>query len=241
MNVNLNSSFSKMSLALLTTYRCFAGDCASPDGTPLQLHLYEEYGFGIIVLYMLLFLFVTLGLFNLIMAVIVDAVSQSGKTHRMEALSFNTEKNESRLRHVIRRCATRVLMKSQMSQIGHENLRDEDIIIGYEEFCQILENEDCIHMLEILGVETINKDEVFDCLDADMSGRLDINELVTGLMFLRGAVEKKDAVACWLSSRVTQVLVVQLQERLCVMHDEQHKMNKKLNLALGALSVQARP
>merc|ERR1711972_783611 len=62
-------------------------------------------------------------------------------------------------------------------------------------------------LLEDIEVETSSKHEVFDVLDVDMSGHLTVEELVHGLMTLRGPVSKVDIVAVRLKVRYITSLI----------------------------------
>merc|ERR1712113_849119 len=53
--------------------------------------------------------------------------------------------------------------------------------------------------------------DLFDILDADGSGDLEVTELVQGLLKVRGEARKSDAVASLLAVRATQDMVRQFQ------------------------------
>merc|ERR1712093_29376 len=57
-----------------TVFRCLTEGCTSPDGTPLLIHIMMSSwaGTAMVMLYTLVFLAVTFGLFNLILAVFVE-------------------------------------------------------------------------------------------------------------------------------------------------------------------------
>merc|ERR1711879_349552 len=102
--------------------------------------------------------------------------------------------------------------------MGHNNHNSRDSDVRFQEkfgdckeigmsrssFCHLLSHPDLEHLLEDLDIETCNPVELFDVLDADMSGELDIEEIISGLLSLRGPAEKKDAVGALLCGRVTQ-------------------------------------
>merc|ERR1719329_1797406 len=73
--------FKTVPRACFTVFRCFTEGCASVDGTPLLTHIYENswYGQVMVYVYILCFLAVTFGLFNLIMAVFVENTMESAK------------------------------------------------------------------------------------------------------------------------------------------------------------------
>merc|ERR1719162_1154828 len=61
--------FRNVPTAMLTVFRCFTDGCSAFDGTPLQEKLWETYGPLFALIYVLVMMLVTFGLFNLIMAI----------------------------------------------------------------------------------------------------------------------------------------------------------------------------
>merc|ERR1712218_126825 len=56
----------------------------------------------------------------------------------------------------------------------------------------------CLNKLEI---NTSNKAELFDVLDSDGSGELEFDEIISGLMRMRGPPQKSDAISALLGVR----------------------------------------
>merc|ERR1719420_1553224 len=105
-----------------------------------------------------------------------------------------------------------------MTQID-EDLRqmdEEDAVITREGFDAWLEEPAFLNMLEDLDIGTSNKTELFDVLDCDLSGELEVAEVISGLMKLRGPSDKSDAVASLLAIRY----VTQRVDALCDKYEE---------------------
>ena len=81
--------FSSVPRAMFTSFRCFTDGCSSYEGAPLQEILFRDWGFGFMLVYILLFLFVTIGIFNLIMAVFIDNVTDGSTKKRQQELGLN--------------------------------------------------------------------------------------------------------------------------------------------------------
>mmetsp|Transcript_89968 Transcript_89968/g.280022 ORF Transcript_89968/g.280022 Transcript_89968/m.280022 type:complete len:754 (-) Transcript_89968:65-2326(-) len=73
--------FGDLSRSFFTVFRCLTDGCSSVDGTPLIPHLVNVYGTWLFYLYMILMSSVIFGLFNLIMAVMVEGTIQSAKRY----------------------------------------------------------------------------------------------------------------------------------------------------------------
>lgn len=229
------NSLSSVPWAMFTLFRCFTDGCAANDGTPLQVHLFERYGAIFMVTYMLIFLFITIGLFNLIMAIFVDNVMQQTNQTKQRELGRDPHNLQDKLRKLVkflytnppktkedgllqgvkevpsvsdscRSCFRQMFdgPSSLWSQFPAKDSANETVnfTIVRDVFFKWLEVPELLSLLEMMDITTSNPYELFDILDADMSGELDCEELVSGLMALRGSAQKSDSVASLLSIRV---------------------------------------
>lgn len=94
--------FNSVPAAMFTAFRCFTDGCSSYDGKPLQELIRQQLtqdGLGglFMMLYILLFLFVTIGIFNLIMAVFIDNVNEGGVKKKQRNLGATAAKTEYKL------------------------------------------------------------------------------------------------------------------------------------------------
>merc|ERR1712087_282149 len=76
-----------------------------------------------------------------------------------------------------------------------------ELVITRDVFNTWLKDPDFEAMLEEVDIETSTKFELFDVLDVDMGGELEIDELIGGLMSLRGPISKSDMMAVRLQMR----------------------------------------
>merc|ERR1719238_1531489 len=90
-----------------------------------------------------------------------------------------------------------------MTQIDNDlkQMDEDEVTITRDTFESWLEEPAFLTMLEDLDIGTSNKSELFDVLDCDLSGELEVDEVVSGLMKLRGPSDKCDAVAALLAIR----------------------------------------
>jgi len=217
--------FSSIGLSCLTVFRCFTDGCSSPDGTPLMLHIYSdiEYGPYIVLAYAMCFLFVTFGLFNLIMAIFVENTMTLAKLD---------ERKRHKLRHLHEVYVARKLKKLVMKVcLQHNNdganvsKSSDDVFntptgcvpvglnlqITRDGFAKAMADSKVEELLEDLGISVVDYMDLFDALDADGSGTLDVYELAEGFMKLRGQAEKSDIVAAVLAIRSLQKSMTQLE------------------------------
>ncbi len=197
---------------------------------------------------MLTFLFVTIGLFNLIMAVFVENVMENTRQRRQEERCEDTHVMESRLRILLKRLIGGdntllqvsktnsdlmlpnlfrgaigsmrrfvvglffVTAQDDAAKVFEDDNDIENIVVTPDVFDSWLGVPEFRQMLELLEISTSNPRELFDVLDADMSGELEIDELVVGLMSLRGPTQKSHTVASLLYLRVMQQMVRDFHE-----------------------------
>eukprot|EP00929_Paragymnodinium_shiwhaense_P064366 TRINITY_DN3222_c1_g2_i1.p1 TRINITY_DN3222_c1_g2~~TRINITY_DN3222_c1_g2_i1.p1 ORF type:complete len:797 (-),score=150.81 TRINITY_DN3222_c1_g2_i1:152-2542(-) len=213
---------------MFTVFRCFAGDCSSPEGTPVSLILYDVYEVGFVLPYCLAFLFVTFGIFNMIVAIFVETVLEAARQKRRMAADQES-----------------ILLGQQLQRLLMKFLPTEDVSVGEKVPCwssalkrlqgllaiertgkskgysgaefgmkidramfvKVIRDEEVKGILDDLDIGSGDRADFFDVIDADGSGQLDVQELVVGLSKLRGGADKSDVVASLLGVRALQRLL----------------------------------
>eukprot|EP00928_Gymnodinium_smaydae_P095266 TRINITY_DN816_c0_g2_i1.p1 TRINITY_DN816_c0_g2~~TRINITY_DN816_c0_g2_i1.p1 ORF type:complete len:602 (-),score=146.06 TRINITY_DN816_c0_g2_i1:165-1970(-) len=174
--------FASVMNAMFTVFRCFTDGCAAYDGTPLQERLYVDYGYFFVLAYSLVYLFITFGLFNLIMAIFIDNVVSAQLDKKRKELGESSKK-------------TRFLIEEMITRLTERDSKGASEDIPKEMFQYWLEDEEFVQTLEDAGIDTSAKFEMFDVLDSNMNRSLQYTEIVDGLMQLRGDVTKTDIIA----------------------------------------------
>merc|ERR1711924_184252 len=100
------------------------------------------------------------------------------------------------------------LQKTLYMKDADSDANDEQI--PREVFNHWLTYPDVIKMLDAAGIDTATKFELFDVLGVDMGGELSLEEMVNGLMKLRGPITKTDLVAVRLKVRYTTKMVEEM-------------------------------
>lgn len=230
-----DQEFSTLDGAMFTLFRCFTDGCAAYDGTPLTERLRKEHGWMFFVAWILTTMIVTVGIFNLIMAVFIDNVTKSQQQRKQKELGETADMIETDLKLLITKFLTdpggnhgRLVFKNSslsaaawtklvgLTDVGKARdlatkqklantyfqiLKDDVVTISRDVFQMWLEDVEFMTTLEDADVDVSARAELFDILDVDMGGELSADELVTGLMKLRGDVSKGDIVAIMLQVR----------------------------------------
>ncbi|CAE7774169.1 Cacna1c [Symbiodinium sp. KB8] len=200
--------FETVAAAMFTCFRCFTDGCSAYDGTPLSERLREAYGGPFIVGYIFVTMLVTVGVFNLIMAVFIENVMSSQFARKQTEIADTALGMETKIKdRIIRKLGlkrssfrlspdlkTRSEGLDEVLQVGGRN-------ISRDEFDMWLRDPDFVRVLDEASIDVSAQVGLFDVLDADAGGELSVRELVTGLMSLRGPVTKGDVIGMSLKIR----------------------------------------
>ena len=104
--IGLSEYFSNIPNSMFTTFRCFTGECVNDEGQPIHSLLASKFGLLFILAYVSSYMLVTMGIFNVILAVYVDITMKAAKEN--DAVTAEQYSRES-IR--VARC-TRELLKN---------------------------------------------------------------------------------------------------------------------------------
>ena len=182
------------------------------------------------MVYIFVFFFVTIGIFNLMLGLFIDNVFTASRRRSqmfrgMDALEMENKLKEtlhellmttpgklrqkSTVEHVCSsvRSWFQLLLNSSKSRFQLEartgadclhtefNRLDSDMNISSQVFHVWLSDPQLLDLLDKLDINTSNKAELFDVLDSNQSGALDVRDIASGLMRMRGPPQKSDSVA----------------------------------------------
>eukprot|EP00929_Paragymnodinium_shiwhaense_P064365 TRINITY_DN3222_c1_g1_i1.p1 TRINITY_DN3222_c1_g1~~TRINITY_DN3222_c1_g1_i1.p1 ORF type:complete len:794 (-),score=107.64 TRINITY_DN3222_c1_g1_i1:152-2533(-) len=214
--------------AMFTVFRCFAGDCSSPEGTPVALVLYDVYEVGFVFPYCLAFLFVTFGIFNMIVAIFVETVLEAARQKRrvaadQESILFGQQLQRLLMRFLptedgnagaavsywsfVRDGLQELLAIERPGRSKGYGGAEFGMKIDRAMFVQVIRDPEVKEILDEFDICSGDGASLFDVIDADGSGELDVQELVVGLSKLRGGADKSDVVASLLGVRALQRLL----------------------------------
>lgn len=222
--------FRSVPRAMMTVFQCMLSDaCESPSGTPLVWHLWDSKGVVLVTGYVVVYIFVTFGLFNLILAIFVEntmAAAHNSEQKRTARKHQNSVRAAKKLKHLLTRIFTtadetgRNFLVQRNKSVGlmkyldalkvhHNEPEDEpashlSLRVDQSTFEEALDQEEVQALLEDLDVSCSTRDNIFEILDADGNGYLALNELAEGIMRLRGAPDKGDLVSSALMVRCLQ-------------------------------------
>jgi len=194
------------------------------------------------IFHILAVIFITIGLFNLIMAIFIDNVVNSQLKLKNLDMVERSGDIERKFKHVLTcfikdgtgskllRGDSAYIRKLRLLDAGRhrgidskvdwslvdkewEVLREMDVLVTKEVFFDWLAVPEFSQLLDEAEIDVADRSELFDVLDVDMGGQLSMDELTTGLMQLRGSVTKADIVAVRLKVRYFTGILEGLVER----------------------------
>jgi len=226
---NIQEHFNSVPKAVFTVFRCYTGECFAKNGMPIAAVLLEEYGAGFGVMYLLTYMMVALGLFNVILAVYVDITLKAARQN--EVLNKVQHERESiRVAHITKQLLQRFVAAEQAFRRAsathpHEvdlefvlmtadetNVTvDGDINISKPLFLLIIQDPSMQRLMDDLDIPP-DRAGLFDVIDADCKGTLHVAALMQGLLKIRGDVKKSDVVASHLALKAVLFSLNQMRE-----------------------------
>jgi len=133
------------------------------------------------VIFVLFLLCTSYGMMNVIVAVIVEGTLERAMAqHREQA-----QQEEAKRRAII----------TQVFEIFYKADVNQDGLVTKPEFLRALEQKDVMRKLLLIGIDVRKAKNLFDILDYDNSGSLDLQEFIHGMMRARGEAQAKDVLA----------------------------------------------
>jgi len=225
--LGLTTHFKNIPSSMFTAFRCFSGECFAESGLPIAAVLEQSHGLPFVLGYVLCYMLVSLGIYNVILAVYVDITMRAAK--ESEAVTAEQHSRESiRIARTTRELLKKFAAAYRQFQGLDEptsknrldfspmesNFTDEDIhghiAITKELFLLVIQDQSVQFLMDELELPH-DRANLFEIIDADGSGTLHVTELVQGLLKIRGEVKKSDAVATLLATKAIQNQLVEIR------------------------------
>eukprot|EP00439_Symbiodinium_sp_Y106_P042251 s331_g5.t1 len=211
--------------AMFTAFRCFTGECTTYAGEPIHYLLALEFGYPFMFLYVACYMLVTMGIFNVILAVYVDITMKAAKENdavNAEQYSRESIRVAKTTRELLKKFSAAYRLFNDMDStkessswgarldLGKTGMFNETemhkIAITKELFLLIVQDSAVQKLMDELDLPP-DRANLFEIIDADGSGTLQITELLHGLLKIRGDLSKSDAVASLLATRAVQQML----------------------------------
>ncbi|CAJ1340824.1 unnamed protein product [Effrenium voratum] len=227
--IGLQKYFSNIPASMFTAFRCFTGECMNDVGQPISYLLAAEFGLPFIFCYVSSYMLVSMGIFNLILAVYVDITMRAAKEN--DAVTAEQYSRESirvarTTRELLKKFAAAYHQSHDVDNMTSSTFLDalskrrtdkstmlftddeiqENIAISKELFLLTIQDRTVQSLMDDLDLPP-DRANLFEIIDADGSGTLGLPELVQGMLKIRGEISKSDTVAALLVAKAVQSMV----------------------------------
>jgi len=208
-------SFGTVALSLFTTFRCFmAGDCTDDHGVPIFSLVVREHGWVYGLVYIGVVAFMEFGLFNVITSTYVEKIMVYArhneaiqKQWRMTDKDAWTESVQDLLLLIYE-----IYFKSYGDDDAMRSTRStEDAMkeattleISREFFQELCDDPRFMDVLNNMDISAEDRVDLFDTMDADGGGTLELEEMLMAMAKLRGKPRRSDLVNISLVTRNVQ-------------------------------------
>lgn len=189
--------------AFFTVFRCMvSGDCSDEGGRPIFVLMTREYSWHYAVIYCTTVVLMTFGLFNVIIAIYVENITVAAKRDELVQMHARLQDDKivigkaQEIMSLVWKVKKRLERESHRSMQKHLSVKELARVEITQEVIDILcSNERFQVILRELDVSNENQLDLFDTLDVDGGGTLDLEEMVTGIIKLRGDARRADVIA----------------------------------------------
>lgn len=208
--------FGSVGTAMFSCFRFMLADYSTRGGVSLSVTFSQEHGSIFMIAYVAWMIVVIFGLFNIITAIFVDALAAGLKHNdamRKRALMYEYTFVRRKLASLMERIDT-------LNNDGSLQLTDGPIngtvVFDQEKFMVLVEDDEVQNVLADLNVQidTVNLPALFVTLDVEEQGQIALPHLIDGIMRLRGESQKGDVLGCWVSTRLLNDKVENLQRMI---------------------------
>eukprot|EP00928_Gymnodinium_smaydae_P015736 TRINITY_DN15829_c0_g1_i2.p1 TRINITY_DN15829_c0_g1~~TRINITY_DN15829_c0_g1_i2.p1 ORF type:complete len:567 (-),score=62.23 TRINITY_DN15829_c0_g1_i2:301-1950(-) len=215
--------FTTVGMSGFTVFRCVMGDCSDPDGRPIIVLLTQQLGWQYALGYGIFLSVSVFGLFNVIAGIFVENVIDVARLNDKLAQRRRLH-DERRTAQLIKNFVESVLTVVGLRLVDSNSFSLEatsEIELSEEQFDLAMADPTVRDILDNLDVAAEDRHGLFDVLDADNSGSLQISEIIDGLMRMRGAARRGDVVICSIILRNMQRQVGKIIDQVAVLSSNQ--------------------
>lgn len=229
-------TFRTLPLAWFTMFRCtVASDCANSQGQPIALLVSENYGWGYGLIFCTTTILMTFGLFNVIAAIFVENTLAAAKSNSVlnkrqrlldtqmfaekasELVQFVWSVHHLRMEDpdwdVPGTTTSERCLQQRLRRMSERDIDEASVLHITPEFFAFLRTfREFKRLLGDLDIADEDQVDLFDTLDVDGGGTLDLEELVVGISKLRGDSRRSDIVAVGLVVRTLQAEIRGLRD-----------------------------
>lgn len=211
--------FGTVGTSMFTCFRWMLADYSTRGGVSLAVTFSQEYGSTFMIGYVAWMIVVIFGIFNIVTAIFVDTTTAGLKHNdvkRKHEQQYEIDFFKSKLTQFI----DRILSVSETLGLDLKTRAfDKQVFVTESQFSVLMDDHSIRSILLDLEFEVVNLPAVFSTFDVEGRGSISLEELVEGIMRLRGESQKLDVIECLVATRL--------------LHDKVDKMGNLMNAVLA--------
>eukprot|EP00929_Paragymnodinium_shiwhaense_P010773 TRINITY_DN11573_c0_g1_i1.p1 TRINITY_DN11573_c0_g1~~TRINITY_DN11573_c0_g1_i1.p1 ORF type:complete len:706 (-),score=129.34 TRINITY_DN11573_c0_g1_i1:968-3013(-) len=212
---NVYEYFEDVPRSMFTMFRCSFGDCVSHGGFPIFEHVELHYGSFYSFLYFVFMFSMSIGLFNVISAIFVDATLAAATAMRFRQKKARIKDDDlwaTRITILVRKLAE----YEDLHPPNDGSLVDivEQIYamdVKTDTMRSVAADPEVMRALDDLEIDPEDHEHLAVILDPDQGGSIAIIELIDGIKCLRGDPKRSDTVQTHLMLRSLRGVVQEVQ------------------------------
>eukprot|EP00411_Alexandrium_monilatum_P071128 CAMPEP_0175550498 /NCGR_PEP_ID=MMETSP0096-20121207/31854_1 /TAXON_ID=311494 /ORGANISM="Alexandrium monilatum, Strain CCMP3105" /LENGTH=734 /DNA_ID=CAMNT_0016853545 /DNA_START=24 /DNA_END=2225 /DNA_ORIENTATION=- len=213
--------FAHLDQAFFTMFLCtVSSECVSEEGKPIFVLITNEFGWIFGMIYCLVQFLMTFGLFNVIVAIYVENTVSAAKFNdlhvkrlRLKDREYFAQKAQELLKLIWHfHCEARAIAGDDVESFSEEEANK--IKMTQEFFEGLCQDKNFTDLLRDLDVSEEDQLDLFETLDVEGRGTIDLMNLIIGIGKLRGEARKADIISVGLLVRSIQLKLSQLDSRI---------------------------
>eukprot|EP00929_Paragymnodinium_shiwhaense_P047979 TRINITY_DN24324_c0_g3_i1.p1 TRINITY_DN24324_c0_g3~~TRINITY_DN24324_c0_g3_i1.p1 ORF type:complete len:668 (+),score=148.92 TRINITY_DN24324_c0_g3_i1:136-2139(+) len=212
---NVFEYFQDVPRSMFTVFRCSFGDCSSAGGMPIFEYVDMHYGAAYSLFYCVFMFGMTIGLFNVISAIFVDATLAATASMRLKAKKERLQDGDlwaTRIGTLVRKLAAHENMQIKVggSLVDIlDNIYEMDVTL--DTMAAIARDDEVKEALDDLDIDPEDHEQLAVILDPDQGGTIAVIELIEGIKRLRGDPKRSDIVQIDLMLRSIMKVVQEIR------------------------------
>lgn len=211
--------FGTVMTSMFTCFRWMLADYSTRGGVSLSVTFSQEYGSIFNVGYVAWMIVVIFGIFNIVTAIFVDTTT-AGLKHNDVKRKHEQQYELDFLKLKLTQFIDCILSVSDTLGLDLKTRAfDKQVLVTESQFSVLMDDHSIRSILLDLEFEVANLPAVFSTFDVEGRGSISLEDLVEGIMRLRGESQKLDVIECLVATRM--------------LHDKVDKMGNLMNAVLA--------
>jgi len=196
----LNALYGSLWCSMMTMFRLVIGDLGF-DSAAHALATVSPVYCALLICYVIVMVF---GVLNVLTGVFCDAAMQAAQKDRDNMIQAQMDDRNS--------------MFQDLSKVFEIADKDHSGTMEQGEFKEMLKDEQILSTLAAIGIKASEAEGLFDLLDDDNSGQVDILEFVSGCVRINGEAKSVDLITLLYENKKIAIKLEEIKRLVCAIN-----------------------